>query len=135
MKRFLGLVIKTAKEERQHDQLLDLALQRALEAQAAKRETERLLVLLSEPLKDWDLADFPEEPQRLRLMAQRGPALTMGGTDLDYLASVLDAYRLTASAVAPIRAGRVVDDQAHQRGWDDQPLPTTPTEKPRRPLP
>lgn len=78
----------------------------AAHAFAQKREAERLLVLLSEPLKDWDLADFP----------------SAGPEAHHHLRAIEEAYRLTASAVAPLRMGRVVDDKARRRGWDDQPL-------------
>jgi hypothetical protein len=91
-------------------------------AEASKREAERLLVLLSEPLKDWDLADFD------------GLA-TIGSTEARrHLDAIVSAYRLTASAVAPLRMNRVTSDQAHRRGWDDQPLhaPCRSTLDPKR---
>jgi len=94
-------------------------------AERDMREAQRLLVLLSEPLKDWDLADFPD-PGYLRRSAEKAnpssPAPVLTKDDLSHLANVLDAYRLTASAVAPLRMGRVVDDKLRRRGWDDTPL-------------
>jgi hypothetical protein len=90
----------------------------AAHAFAQKREVERLLVLLSEPLKDWDLADFPHWADS----QNTGGAWTMYADDCRHLREVIAAYRLTASAVAPLRMGRVVDDKMKRRGWDDQPL-------------
>lgn len=104
---------------------IDWARANQIRAEASKREAERLLVLLSEPLKDWDLADFPMsavDPEALR-----------------HLHAIRDAYQLTASAVAPLRLGRVMDDKVKRRGWDDEPLPhgyrTTSTGPTRRTLP
>jgi len=85
------------------------AERQAQEAKAKLREVERFLVLLSEPLKDWDLADFP----------------TTGPEADRHLKAIVEAYRLTATKVAPIRANRVLDDRARGRGWDDQPITTT----------
>lgn len=97
---------------------------RAEKAMADLRDVERYLVLLTEPMKDWDLADFPE-PARLRLMANGDGVAQLSAEDAIHLANVLDAYRLTATKVAPIRAHRVLDDRSRGRGWDDQPLTTT----------
>lgn len=118
-----GLRVSTRHQRDHQALLLRVAQARAEKAQAKQREVERLLVLLSEPLKDWDLADYPD-PGYLRMRADKPSSVVqpLGPDDFRHLANVLDAYRLTASAVAPLRANRVVDDQARGRGWDDQPL-------------
>lgn len=111
----------------------------AAHAFAQKREAERLLVLLSEPLKDWDLEGFPNGLDETP--APPNHPMHLDSEMARHLWRTLKAYRLTASAVAPLRMGRVVDDKARRRGWDDEPiprgymtLPTGPT-APRRNLP
>jgi len=79
-------------------------------------------VLLSEPLKDWDLADFPDTGS-----ANIVGSIRLHAEDVSHLRNVIQAYRLTASAVAPLRMGRVLDDKARRRGWADAPLPRNPT--------
>jgi hypothetical protein len=80
-------------------------------AQAEKREAQRLLVLLSEPLKEWDLADFPELGH---------PLHTLTWEDSRHLAAVLDGYRLVASEAARVRMTATVNDETRQRGWADE---------------
>lgn len=95
----------------------------AREARAAfaqKREAERLLVLLSEPLKDWDLEGFPNGLDETT--APPNHPMHLDSEMARHLWHTLKAYRLTASAVAPLRMGRVVDDKARRRGWDDEPV-------------
>lgn len=90
----------------------------AVQAHRAAREAQRLLVLLSEPLKDWDLADFPALP--FDGVNQR--PVTLSHEHAQHLRSVIQAYNLTKGAVAPLRAGTVLNDQARERGWGDAEL-------------
>lgn len=96
-------------------------------AQREKREAHRLLVLLSEPLKDWDLADFPGVAWG---HCQGQPFCQVHPEAKRHLSAIREAYQLTAPAVAPLRAGMKLHDRARQQGWDDQPLP-----RQRRPRP
>lgn len=126
-----GLRIRTAAWQRLQDGMMDEACRRYLQADAQarmaereKREAQRLLTIIAEPLKDWDLADFAG--------AEFGGRL---------LASIRDAYQTVSPELARIRMSAKVNDKARRRGWDDKPLPPPagvriPTERPnRKPLP
>lgn len=90
-------------------------------ARAGERRTQRLLVILSEPLKDWDLDDFPAALE-YRPAPPTLP-ISLDSEQARHLWNVIAAYRITAGEVAPLRNSRVMDDRHRRRGWDDQLLP------------
>lgn len=94
-------------------------------AEADKREAQRLLVLLSEPLKDWDLADFP------------GISGLPGQAEEAYrhLTAIRQGYQLVAGPVAHIRMGVTTNDMTRKRGWGDIPHRVPGQPRPTRNLP
>ena len=118
-----GLRISTRRERDAMAQIIRNETAQRKAATSRMREAQRLLTILSEPLKDWDLADFPG-------------LLAANDETARHMAAIQEAYRVTAPAVAPMRAGIVLNDKARGRGWDDRRVPTQrPSQAIRRPLP
>lgn len=127
--KLLGLVIKTARAEREHDAMLDAALQgraraeaKAARAEAKARNAVRLLAILRERLKDWDLDDFPawaENPDRGRGFITNYPIRPKDG---EHIWAVVQAYRNTAQEAGALAGGQVLTDKLKRTGWNDAPL-------------
>lgn len=136
--RFLGLVIKTAKTEAAHDQMLEVALHRAIcegvraeRAAADMREAQRILAILSQPLMEWDLDDFPgwaENPDKGRGLMEGYP---LRGSHGPHLWAVVQAYRVVRKDAARARSAVTVNDSLRGRGWADQPLTSVRSRTPR----
>jgi hypothetical protein len=122
-----GLRVRTARWQADQDHLVDLALRRVISterdltrSEEQKRQLQRVIVLLSEPLKDWDLADFPhwaEAPAAPRLERHH-----ISADDARHLHATVQAYRLMATELGDARMAAWANDAPRQRGWDDQPL-------------
>lgn len=108
-----GLRIQTRARRDWENELLDIAFRgqaKALEdaerAHAEKRGAQRILAILSEPLKDWDLADFP----------RTGPEATR------HLNAIVQAYGIVRADAAHARMTVTTNDKLRGRGWADTPL-------------
>lgn len=120
---FTGLRLSTRQARELaafHAHAATLALQAA---HAQKREAQRILAILSEPLKDWDLADFPA------LYVGHAPdeswvAVRLEWEHVVHLNNVIQAYRTVATDAAHARMTITANDKLRGQGWDDQP--TTP---------
>lgn len=124
----LGLRIST--EEQRARQAMDLAMaearavanQRAAEqANAEKREAQRILAIVTEPLKDWELADFPDPGYLRRRSEKPGHTTPLGYQDVAHLANVLEAYRTVARDAAQARMSVTTNDMLRGRTWADEP--------------
>lgn len=121
------LRLRFIHRQAEQDRLLDLALQRVLtterqrdRAEAEKRQAQRLVVLLSEPLKEWDLADFPAWADQAGFPG--GALGPLNHDDARHLHATVQAYRLVAPELANVRMTAKTNDQARGRGWNDDPL-------------
>lgn len=135
-----GLRVSTRERRRLELEVLDRQIQwlkilrRDVErAMAEKRQAERLVALLSEPLKDWDLDGFPD-PSALRRGAADRLVYPLNPGGARHLSNVVETYRLLSRDLAHVRMTATTNDSARRRGWDDQPLPSAPrtTLDPRR---
>lgn len=89
-------------------------------AEAAKREAQRLLAILSDPLKDWDLADFPviaTDP----LARDNFTGVSLGWEHASHLRNVIEAYRVVARPAAQARMSVTTNDMLRDRTWGDEP--------------
>lgn len=123
---FTGLRLSTRQARELaafHAHAAALALQAA---HAQKREAQRILAILSEPLKDWDLDDFP----KLYAIAT-GPrpadwlAVRLEWEHVHHLNAVIQAYETVRTEAAHARMTITANDKLRGQGWADQPIPTT----------
>lgn len=122
----LGIRLSTPTQRAAWEQHLAhafAAAQRALaekqRAEAEKREAQRILAILSEPLKDWDLADFPG-------------LLSINHDVAQHLAAIQQAYELVKRDAAHARMTVTANDKLRERGWADQPIQPNTNDGPKR---
>lgn len=136
-----GLRISTHRA-REHQQSVEDGLvrhihaaERTAKAQAAeKREAQRILAILSEPLKDWELADFPDPGYLRRRSEQTGHTTPLSHLDVAHLANVLEAYRIVAREAAQARMSVTTNDMLRGRTWGDQRRGKTAAQEAARPV-
>lgn len=132
--RFVTGLRVTTRAWRAHQQAVEDGLMRHIHAaeleartQAAeKREAQRILAILSEPLKDWELADFPPwavHPDRSKGLEQAWP---MEARERAHIWDVVQAYRTVARDAAQARMSVTTNDMLRGRTWADRPVRTLP---------
>lgn len=104
-----GLRITTRRERDHMAALVKRYQSDASRAHAEKREAQRVLAILSEPMKDWDLADFPRD----------------GAEGSRHLNAIVQAYGIVARDAAHARMTVTANDKLRGRGWGDQAIPAT----------
>ncbi len=131
-----GLRIST-RRQREHAEAELLGVRRLADsldrersrAEEQKREAQRILTIITEPLKDWDLNDFPV----IAGTVQNQKPTTLSWEHGQHLAAVVRAYQIVARDAAQARMSVTFNDRARQRGWDDQPIRPTPSGQRRDP--